>query len=68
MLVTFILKFFKFHIFLRDLLYLYSYVVLIESRLEGWLSLPVRNNTKKFGWVKKVIDTFKSILDFESIP
>ncbi|OWK10519.1 ROCK2, partial [Cervus elaphus hippelaphus] len=23
-----------------------------ESRLEGWLSLPVRNNTKKFGWVK----------------
>jgi Rho-associated protein kinase 2 len=42
--------------------------VLIESRLEGWLSLPVRNNTKKFGWVKKVIDTFESILDFESIP
>lgn len=26
----------------------------LESRLEGWLSLPVRNNTKKFGWVKKV--------------
>ncbi|KAL7988060.1 hypothetical protein Chor_006979, partial [Crotalus horridus] len=24
-----------------------------ESRLEGWLSLPARNNTKKFGWVKK---------------
>lgn len=25
-----------------------------EMRLEGWLSLPVRNNTKKFGWEKKV--------------
>lgn len=25
-----------------------------ETRLEGWLSLPVRNNTKKFGWEKKV--------------
>lgn len=68
MLVTFILKFFKFLILLRDLLYLHSYLVLIESRLEGWLSLPVRNNTKKFGWVKKVIDTFESILDFELIP
>ena len=30
------------------------YNFLSESRLEGWLSLPVRNNTKKFGWVKKV--------------
>lgn len=66
--MTFILKFFKFLILLRDLLYLHSYLVLIESRLEGWLSLPVRNNTKKFGWVKKVIDTFESILDFELIP
>uniref|UniRef100_A0A8C8DU79 Rho-associated protein kinase 2 n=1 Tax=Oryzias sinensis TaxID=183150 RepID=A0A8C8DU79_9TELE len=25
-----------------------------ETRLEGWLSLPVRNNTKKFGWERKV--------------
>ncbi|XP_068608289.1 rho-associated protein kinase 2, partial [Brachionichthys hirsutus] len=24
-----------------------------ETRLEGWLSLPVRNNTKKFGWERK---------------
>lgn len=28
--------------------------LLSEMRLEGWLSLPVRNNTKKFGWEKKV--------------
>lgn len=25
-----------------------------ETRLEGWLSLPVRNNTKRFGWERKV--------------
>lgn len=25
-----------------------------ETRLEGWLSMPVRNNTKRFGWEKKV--------------
>ncbi|PKU40280.1 rho-associated protein kinase hypothetical protein [Limosa lapponica baueri] len=38
-----------------------------ESRLEGWLSLPVRNNTKKFGWVKKyVIVSSKKILFYDS--
>ena len=29
-----------------------------ESRLEGWLSMPVRNNTKRFGWERKVPWTF----------
>uniref|UniRef100_A0A3P8WDB9 non-specific serine/threonine protein kinase n=1 Tax=Cynoglossus semilaevis TaxID=244447 RepID=A0A3P8WDB9_CYNSE len=34
-----------------------------ETRLEGWLSLPVRNNTKKFGWEKKyVVVSSKKIL------
>lgn len=28
--------------------------VCTETRLEGWLSLPVRNNTKRFGWERKV--------------
>nr|XP_056712214.1 rho-associated protein kinase 2 [Euleptes europaea] len=38
-----------------------------ESRLEGWLSLPVRNNTKKFGWVKKyVVVSSKKILFYDS--
>ncbi|NXF01796.1 ROCK2 kinase, partial [Smithornis capensis] len=38
-----------------------------ESRLEGWLSVPVRNNTKKFGWVKKyVIVSSKKILFYDS--
>ncbi|XP_060042548.1 rho-associated protein kinase 2 isoform X3 [Erinaceus europaeus] len=38
-----------------------------ESRLEGWLSLPVRNNTKKFGWAKKfVIVSSKKILFYDS--
>ncbi|XP_026310484.1 rho-associated protein kinase 2 [Piliocolobus tephrosceles] len=38
-----------------------------ESRLEGWLSLPARNNTKKFGWVKKyVIVSSKKILFYDS--
>ncbi|XP_029451768.1 rho-associated protein kinase 2 isoform X5 [Rhinatrema bivittatum] len=37
-----------------------------ESRLEGWLSLPVRN-TKKFGWVKKyVVVSSKKILFYDS--
>lgn len=31
-----------------------TFSVSSETRLEGWLSLPVRNNTKKFGWEKKV--------------
>lgn len=41
--------------------YLYPHMLclFVESRLEGWLSLPARNNTKKFGWVKKVIDTLE---------
>uniref|UniRef100_K7FUU5 Rho-associated protein kinase n=1 Tax=Pelodiscus sinensis TaxID=13735 RepID=K7FUU5_PELSI len=49
-----------------------SYIVFgfyhIKSRLEGWLSLPVRNNTKKFGWVKKqyVIVSSKKILFYDS--
>lgn len=42
-----------------SLFILNSLCLLVESRLEGWLSLPVRNNTKKFGWVKKVISAFK---------
>uniref|UniRef100_A0A665W4K4 non-specific serine/threonine protein kinase n=1 Tax=Echeneis naucrates TaxID=173247 RepID=A0A665W4K4_ECHNA len=38
-----------------------------EMRLEGWLSLPVRNNTKKFGWVKKyVVVSSKKILFYNS--
>ncbi|CAL8298905.1 unnamed protein product [Boreogadus saida] len=38
-----------------------------ETRLEGWLSLPVRNNTKKFGWVKKyVIVSSKKILFYNN--
>uniref|UniRef100_A0A8C6V0J5 Rho-associated protein kinase n=1 Tax=Neogobius melanostomus TaxID=47308 RepID=A0A8C6V0J5_9GOBI len=38
-----------------------------ESRLEGWLSLPVRNNTKKFGWEKKyVVVSSKKILFYNS--
>lgn len=38
-----------------------------ETRLEGWLSLPARNNTKKFGWVKKyIIVSSKKILFYHS--
>nr|XP_019940542.1 PREDICTED: rho-associated protein kinase 2 [Paralichthys olivaceus] len=38
-----------------------------ETRLEGWLSHPVRNNTKKFGWVKKyVVVSSKKILFYNS--
>lgn len=38
-----------------------------ESRLEGWLSVPLRNNTKKFGWVKKyVVVSSKKILFYDS--
>ncbi|XP_054652801.1 rho-associated protein kinase 2 isoform X2 [Dunckerocampus dactyliophorus] len=38
-----------------------------ETRLEGWLSLPVRNNTKKFGWEKKyVVVSSKKILFYKS--
>ncbi|MEE6476816.1 hypothetical protein FKM82_011229 [Ascaphus truei] len=37
-----------------------------ESRLEGWLSLPVRN-TKKFGWTRKyVVVSSKKILFYDS--
>ncbi|KAM4693597.1 rho-associated protein kinase 2 isoform 2-T3 [Discoglossus pictus] len=37
-----------------------------ESRLEGWLSLPVRN-TKKFGWIRKyVVVSSKKILFYDS--
>ncbi|XP_077477029.1 rho-associated protein kinase 2 isoform X1 [Stigmatopora argus] len=40
---------------------------LTETRLEGWLSLPVRNNTKKFGWEKKyVVVSSKKILFYKS--
>uniref|UniRef100_A0ABM5GJD9 non-specific serine/threonine protein kinase n=1 Tax=Pogona vitticeps TaxID=103695 RepID=A0ABM5GJD9_9SAUR len=38
-----------------------------ESRLEGWLSLPARNNTKKFGWVKKyVVVSSKKVLFYHN--
>ncbi|CAL8285714.1 unnamed protein product [Lota lota] len=38
-----------------------------ETRLEGWLSHPVRNNTKKFGWVKKyVVVSSKKILFYNN--
>uniref|UniRef100_A0A667YZI6 Rho-associated protein kinase 2 n=1 Tax=Myripristis murdjan TaxID=586833 RepID=A0A667YZI6_9TELE len=38
-----------------------------KTRLEGWLSLPVRNNTKKFGWEKKyVVVSSKKILFYNS--
>uniref|UniRef100_A0A8C2XKH4 non-specific serine/threonine protein kinase n=1 Tax=Cyclopterus lumpus TaxID=8103 RepID=A0A8C2XKH4_CYCLU len=38
-----------------------------EIRLEGWLSLPVRNNTKKFGWEKKyVVVSSKKILFYNN--
>uniref|UniRef100_A0A671XT85 non-specific serine/threonine protein kinase n=1 Tax=Sparus aurata TaxID=8175 RepID=A0A671XT85_SPAAU len=40
---------------------------LTEMRLEGWLSLPVRNNTKKFGWEKKyVVVSSKKILFYNN--
>ncbi|XP_031436746.1 rho-associated protein kinase 2 isoform X2 [Clupea harengus] len=38
-----------------------------ESRLEGWLSMPVRNNTKRFGWERKyVVVSSKKILFYNS--
>ncbi|XP_066554385.1 rho-associated protein kinase 2 isoform X3 [Amia ocellicauda] len=38
-----------------------------ETRLEGWLSLPVRNNTKRFGWEKKyVVVSSKKILFYNT--
>ncbi|XP_072313709.1 rho-associated protein kinase 2 isoform X2 [Eucyclogobius newberryi] len=38
-----------------------------ETRLEGWLSLPVRHNTKKFGWERKyVVVSSKKILFYNS--
>ncbi|CAB1331049.1 unnamed protein product, partial [Coregonus sp. 'balchen'] len=38
-----------------------------EMRLAGWLSLPVRNNTKKFGWERKyVVVSSKKILFYNS--
>ncbi|XP_067278312.1 rho-associated protein kinase 2 isoform X3 [Pseudorasbora parva] len=40
---------------------------LSETRLEGWLSLPVRNNTKRFGWERKyVVVSSKKILFYNS--
>ncbi|XP_015207067.1 rho-associated protein kinase 2 isoform X3 [Lepisosteus oculatus] len=37
------------------------------TRLEGWLSLPVRNNTKRFGWEKKyVVVSSKKILFYNN--
>lgn len=40
---------------------------LLEIRLEGWLSLPVRNNTKRFGWERKyVVVSSKKILFYNS--
>lgn len=38
-----------------------------ETRLEGWLSLPVRNNTKRFGWERKyVVVSSKKILFYNN--
>ncbi|XP_061100119.1 rho-associated protein kinase 2 isoform X2 [Conger conger] len=38
-----------------------------ETRLEGWLSLPVRHNNKRFGWEKKyVVVSSKKILFYNS--
>uniref|UniRef100_A0A8C7R5C8 non-specific serine/threonine protein kinase n=1 Tax=Oncorhynchus mykiss TaxID=8022 RepID=A0A8C7R5C8_ONCMY len=38
-----------------------------EDPLAGWLSLPVRNNTKKFGWERKyVVVSSKKILFYNS--
>uniref|UniRef100_A0AAQ4RS63 Rho-associated protein kinase n=1 Tax=Gasterosteus aculeatus aculeatus TaxID=481459 RepID=A0AAQ4RS63_GASAC len=38
-----------------------------EMRLEGWLSLPVRNNTKKFGWERKyVVVSSKKVLFYNN--
>ncbi|XP_053700966.1 rho-associated protein kinase 2 [Synchiropus splendidus] len=40
---------------------------LTETRLEGWLALPVRNNTKRFGWERKyVVVSSKKILFYSS--
>uniref|UniRef100_A0A4W3IR01 non-specific serine/threonine protein kinase n=1 Tax=Callorhinchus milii TaxID=7868 RepID=A0A4W3IR01_CALMI len=40
---------------------------ILESRLEGWLSLPMRNNTKKFLWRKQyVVVSSKKILFYDS--
>ncbi|KAM9355405.1 rho-associated protein kinase 2-like [Pholidichthys leucotaenia] len=40
---------------------------LTETRLEGWISLPVRSSTKKFGWEKKyVVVSSKKILFYNS--
>uniref|UniRef100_A0A8C7H4K3 non-specific serine/threonine protein kinase n=1 Tax=Oncorhynchus kisutch TaxID=8019 RepID=A0A8C7H4K3_ONCKI len=40
---------------------------LSKMRLAGWLSLPVRNNTKKFGWERKyVVVSSKKILFYNS--
>uniref|UniRef100_A0A671LU78 Rho-associated protein kinase 2 n=1 Tax=Sinocyclocheilus anshuiensis TaxID=1608454 RepID=A0A671LU78_9TELE len=37
------------------------------TRLEGWLSLPVRNNNKRFGWERKyVVVSSKKILFYNS--
>ncbi|XP_028852695.1 rho-associated protein kinase 2 isoform X4 [Denticeps clupeoides] len=47
--------------------YYYAPDCTAEMRLEGWLSLPVRNNTKRFGWEKKyVIVSSKKILFYSS--
>uniref|UniRef100_A0A8C1T761 Rho-associated protein kinase 2 n=1 Tax=Cyprinus carpio TaxID=7962 RepID=A0A8C1T761_CYPCA len=48
-------------------LYMSFSVCCTESRLEGWLSLPVRNNTKRFGWERKyVVVSSKKILFYNS--
>lgn len=39
-----------------------------ETRLEGWLSLPVRNNTKRFGWERKVSRFTVAHLALCSVP
>ncbi|KAM8834370.1 LOW QUALITY PROTEIN: rho-associated protein kinase 2 [Synchiropus picturatus] len=40
---------------------------LTETRLEGWLALPLRTNTKRFGWERKyVVVSSKKILFYSS--
>jgi hypothetical protein len=34
--------------------YYYTYFSHLESRIEGWLSVPNRGNIKRYGWKKQV--------------
>uniref|UniRef100_A0AAQ5ZFX9 Rho-associated protein kinase 2 n=1 Tax=Amphiprion ocellaris TaxID=80972 RepID=A0AAQ5ZFX9_AMPOC len=55
------------HVLLSSCKMTHTCMKVVETRLEGWLSLPVRNNTKKFGWEKKyVVVSSKKILFYKS--